>query len=73
MFTKTAYAIKTLAGKYLHVTISRLGFQVFRVDSPESALIWMDRKQAGDLLFHVQSHIGEKCEIIQFDLIEKAS
>jgi hypothetical protein len=73
LFSKTAYAIKTLAGKYLHVMKTRFGLQVFRVESPELALIWMDCKQADDLLFHVQSHIGEKCEIVQFDLTEKAS
>ncbi len=73
MFSKTAYAIKTQAGKYLHVMRSRLGLQICRVDSPELALIWLDRREAADLLYHVRNHIGEKCELVEFDLTEKAS
>ncbi|MDR3591735.1 MAG: hypothetical protein P4N41_18940 [Negativicutes bacterium] len=73
MFSKTAYAIRTSTGKYLYARIGRLGLQIIQVESPEMALIWMDRKQAEDLLYHVQQHSGEKCGIVQFNLIEKAS
>lgn len=72
MFRKTAYGIKTQNGQYLNILTSRFGIDFLHEDTPERALIWGSRQQAEEILFHAEQHLGEKCEIVEFELIQQS-
>jgi len=71
MFRKTGYAIKNQSGQYLLIVKSRFGLEIAHENSPEQTLIWEGLEHAQDLLFHAEQHQGEKCILIEFELVEQ--